>query len=89
MPTNGTNDHQHATAEVLAATMFAASTSAGSNFLLGGRGRKEFEPRRVSGRGGVVDHADVPIYLRIADKAKHLRELVMSDRAIARTLDVR
>jgi transposase len=36
----------------------------------------------------IVDQADVPVYLRIAEKAKHLRELGMSDRAIARALDV-
>jgi transposase len=36
----------------------------------------------------IVDQADVPVYLRIAEKAKHLRELGMSDRAIARRLDV-
>jgi orotate phosphoribosyltransferase-like protein len=36
----------------------------------------------------IVDHADVPVYLRIADKAKHLRDLGMSDKAIARALDV-
>jgi transposase len=30
----------------------------------------------------------VPVYLRIAEKAKHLQELGMSDRAIARALGV-
>jgi predicted transcriptional regulator len=34
----------------------------------------------------IVDHAEVPVYLRIAEKAKHLRELGMSDKAIARVL---
>jgi hypothetical protein len=36
----------------------------------------------------IVDNAEVPVYLRIAEKAKHLRELGMSDKAIARTLGV-
>jgi hypothetical protein len=36
----------------------------------------------------VVDDAELPIYLRIADQAKHLRDLGMSDRAIAGTLGV-
>jgi orotate phosphoribosyltransferase-like protein len=30
----------------------------------------------------------LPVYVRIADKAKHLRDLGMSDRAIARALRV-
>ncbi|MBV8711377.1 MAG: hypothetical protein JOY56_06340 [Solirubrobacterales bacterium] len=30
----------------------------------------------------------MPIYLRIADQAKHLRDLGMSDRTIARVLGV-
>ena len=30
----------------------------------------------------------VPVYLAIADEARHLRELGMSDKAIARTLGV-
>jgi predicted transcriptional regulator len=36
----------------------------------------------------IVDRAEVPAYLRIADKAKHLRELGMSDKAIARAIGV-
>ena len=36
----------------------------------------------------IIDGADVPVYLRIADKAKHLSQLGMSDRAIARALGV-
>lgn len=36
----------------------------------------------------IVDYAEVPVYLRIAEKAKHLRELGMSDKAIARALGV-
>lgn len=36
----------------------------------------------------VIDRADVPVYLRIANKAKHLKDLGMSDRAIARALGV-
>lgn len=35
-----------------------------------------------------MDEAEVPVYLRIAEKAKHLRELGMSDKAIARALSV-
>ena len=35
-----------------------------------------------------MEQRDVPVYLRIADKAKHLRELGMSDKAIARALGV-
>ena len=36
----------------------------------------------------VIDRADVPVYLTIGNTAKHLRELGMSDRAIARALGV-
>ncbi len=36
----------------------------------------------------IVDLAGIPVYLRIAEKAAHLRELGMSDKAIARTLRV-
>jgi predicted transcriptional regulator len=36
----------------------------------------------------IVDRAEVPVYLRIADKAEHLRELGMSDKVIARALGV-
>ena len=36
----------------------------------------------------IVDQTELPVYLRIADKAKHLRELGMSDRAIARAMGV-
>jgi hypothetical protein len=36
----------------------------------------------------IVDQAEVPVYLRIAGKAKHLRDLGMSDKAIARALRV-
>jgi hypothetical protein len=36
----------------------------------------------------IVDHAEAPVHMRIAGKAKHLRELGMSDRAIARALGV-
>jgi orotate phosphoribosyltransferase-like protein len=36
----------------------------------------------------IVDQAELPVYLKIADKAKHLRELGMSDRAIASALCV-
>ena len=36
----------------------------------------------------IIDHAEVPVNVRIADKAKRLRELGMSDRAIARALGV-
>jgi hypothetical protein len=36
----------------------------------------------------IIERADVPMYLKVADKAKHLRELGMSDRAIARALGV-
>ena len=36
----------------------------------------------------IIVHADPPAYLRVADQAKHLRELRMSDRAIARALGV-
>lgn len=32
----------------------------------------------------VIEHADPPVYLRIADEAKHLRQLGMSERAIGR-----
>ena len=36
----------------------------------------------------IIDHVEVPVYLGIADEAKHLRELGMSDKAIARVLGV-
>jgi hypothetical protein len=36
----------------------------------------------------IFDDADLPVYLRIADKAKQLRELGLSDRAIANALAV-
>jgi hypothetical protein len=36
----------------------------------------------------ILNPANVPVYLRIAEKAEHLRELGMSDRAIARPLRV-
>jgi transcriptional regulator with XRE-family HTH domain len=36
----------------------------------------------------IIDAAELPVYLRIGDKAKQLRELGMSDRAIARTLGI-
>jgi predicted transcriptional regulator len=36
----------------------------------------------------IVDQTEVPVYLRIAEKAKHLRELGMSDKAVARVLGV-
>ncbi len=36
----------------------------------------------------MVDHAEVPVYVKIAKKAKHLRELGMSDKQIARALGV-
>lgn len=35
-----------------------------------------------------VDQREVPVYLRIADKAKLLRNLGMSDKAVARALGV-
>lgn len=34
----------------------------------------------------MIDRAEAPVYLRIAGKAKHLRELGMSDKATARAL---
>jgi hypothetical protein len=36
----------------------------------------------------IIDRADVPMYLMVAAEAKHLRELGMSERAIARALGV-
>jgi hypothetical protein len=36
----------------------------------------------------IVDGTEAPVYLRIAEKAKHLRELGMSDKAIVRTIGV-
>jgi len=36
----------------------------------------------------IVEQVDVPVYSRIGDEAKHLRELGMSDRAIGQALDV-
>jgi orotate phosphoribosyltransferase-like protein len=36
----------------------------------------------------IVEGIEVPAYLRIAEKAKRLRELGMSDRAIGRALRV-
>lgn len=42
---------------------------------------------RDSGRGR-VDQVAAPLYLKLADEAKHMRELGMSDKAIARALGV-
>jgi len=39
---------------------------------------------RDTRRGVDRDQAEAPVYLRISEKAKQLRELGMSDRAIAR-----
>jgi predicted transcriptional regulator len=36
----------------------------------------------------LVEHCEPPVYVRIAGKVKHLRELEMSDKAIARMLGV-
>ncbi len=36
----------------------------------------------------IVERVEAPVYLRIAEKAKHLRELGVSDKAIARALGV-
>jgi hypothetical protein len=36
----------------------------------------------------IIDAASAPVYLEIAEKAAHLRELGMSDRAIARSIGV-
>jgi hypothetical protein len=36
----------------------------------------------------IAEGGELPVYLKIADNAKHLRELGMSDRAIARSLGV-
>jgi orotate phosphoribosyltransferase-like protein len=36
----------------------------------------------------IVDRSEVPAYLKIAEKAAHLRQLGMSDKAIARALGV-
>ena len=36
----------------------------------------------------IIDSAELPVYLGIAAKARHLRELGMSDRRIARAVGV-
>ena len=36
----------------------------------------------------IVDRAEVPVYVRIGEKAMRLRDLSMSDKAIARALGV-
>ena len=36
----------------------------------------------------IVDQVETPLYLKLADKAKHLRELGLSDKAIARALGI-
>jgi hypothetical protein len=36
----------------------------------------------------IVDRSEVPVCVAIAEKAKHLRELGMSDKAIARAIGV-
>ena len=65
----------------------------------GYRGRFEFLTRwtrtqRIRTAAGIhveaviIDHAELLVYLRIADRAKHLRDLGMSDRAVARALGV-
>jgi hypothetical protein len=38
--------------------------------------------------GVIVDQAETPVYLKLADKAKHLRELGLSDKTIARALGI-
>jgi hypothetical protein len=43
---------------------------------------------RIPVEAVIIDRAELPVYLRIADKTKRLRALGMSDRAIARTLGV-
>jgi hypothetical protein len=43
---------------------------------------------RPPSRGIIQDQADQPVYLRIAEKAKRLREFGMSDRVIAQALAV-
>jgi hypothetical protein len=54
-----------------------------------GRARKEFEPQpQCRLKRSFVDRSEAPVYLRIADKASHLRGLGMSDRAIAGALGV-
>lgn len=49
-----------------------------------------FEPTAASlpVEAVIIDRTDVPVYLRIAEKAMHLHVLGMSDRAIARALGV-
>ena len=36
----------------------------------------------------IAEGGELPVYLKIGDNAKHLRELGMSDRSIARALGV-
>jgi orotate phosphoribosyltransferase-like protein len=36
----------------------------------------------------IVDRAEVPVYVKITEKAMHLRDLGMSDKAIALALGV-
>jgi orotate phosphoribosyltransferase-like protein len=36
----------------------------------------------------IVDSGSIPVYLEIGEKAAHLREFGMSDKAIARALNV-
>ncbi len=36
----------------------------------------------------IADQAELPVYLKLTDKAKHLHALGMSDKAIARALGV-
>jgi hypothetical protein len=36
----------------------------------------------------IVEHPELPVYLKVAEKAMHLRELGMSGKAIARVLGV-
>lgn len=52
--------------------------------------RRTAHPRRasVTAEAVIIDRAELPVYLRIAEKAKHLRDLGMSDKTIARTLGV-
>ena len=49
---------------------------------------KNSNPGRVPIEIALVEVAEPPIYLKIGGRARHLRELGMSDKAIARALGV-
>jgi hypothetical protein len=67
----------------------ARNSGFGAETEFDGRARKEIRTAAaIPVEATIVDDADIPVYLRIAEKARHLRELGMRDETIARALQV-